>query len=91
MLGKYYLMCVGHNGQKLERPYNIGLSPMDLKDKKRSISWMKIGSGEKDDYRVAKRISKTEFQCVDTSEVFVITERGAFTVEAFERFLNEVV
>lgn len=78
MLGKYYLMCVGHNGKKLDRPYNIGLRAMELKDKNRSVAWMKVGIGEKDDYRVCKRISKTEFQCVDTKDIFCNKRKRIF-------------
>lgn len=90
MLGQYYLMCVGCNDNFFDNPFTIGLSPMELKDKARKIQWMKIGDGARYDYRVCKRISKTQFQCIDTDQIFEQKERGAFTVEAFERFLNEV-
>lgn len=90
MKGEYYLMCVGREGKRLDNPYTIGLGPKELSSKQSSISWMKIGQGIRDDYRFCKRLDKTRFKCVDTNEIFEIKERGAFTVEAWERFLNEV-
>lgn len=89
MLNQYYLLLVGSKGKKLEHAGLLGLQPKELKDKQRSISWMKIGQGEHDDYRFAKRIGKTTFECVDTKEIFEITERIIYTVEAWERFLKE--
>jgi hypothetical protein len=89
MKGNYYLMCVAHGKEKLENPYNVNLYPMDLKDKKRSINWMKKGGGQYDDFRVCKRISKTDFECIDTKEIFTIKHRGAYTEEAFQNFLNQ--
>lgn len=84
-----YLLYVGTKGKRFEVAGLIGLQSKDIKQKNRTIDWMKIGQGEHDDYRFAKRISKTEFECVDTKEVFEIKERGNYTVEAWDRFINE--
>lgn len=89
MLGQYYLLCVGTSGKRYQQAGLIGLQPKELQSKQRTIAWMRIGQGEHDDYRFAKRTGKTTFVCVDTQETFEITERSNYTVEAWERFLNQ--
>lgn len=89
MLNNYYLLCVGSKRKRYSQANLIGLQPRELHTKQRSIAWMKIGQGEHDDYRYAKRTGKTTFECVDTKENFEITDRSWFTVEAWDIFLKQ--
>jgi hypothetical protein len=89
MLNNFYLLYVGTRGKRFAEAGLIDLHPKQLVEKNRSIAWMKIGQGEHDDYRFAKRTGKHTFECVDTKEVFEIKERGNFTVEAWDRFLKQ--
>lgn len=89
MLNNYYLLYVGTKAKRFEEAGLLGLQPEQLVEKNRSIAWMKIGQGEHDDYRFAKRTGKHTFECVDTKEIFEIKERGNYTVEACDRFLKQ--
>lgn len=90
---KYYLLWVGTRGTVYPefKPFVIGLSSKrPLSSKERTISWMRIGQGAFDDYRFAERIDRLKFKCVDTNQVFELEDdRGAFTQEAWCRFLND--
>ena len=84
---KYYMMSVNDNDNG--NTLYLGVKET-IKDAKSSIQWMRQG-GFEDDYRVVKRISKLEFQDVETKEIFKIDENDpkGYTKKAWSELIND--
>ena len=81
--GKYYL--IGLEGT----PWPIGLHGHRKVDQAwRAYHWQNEGQGAPKKQAVCTRIGRTQFENVDTGEVYETTERGIFTQAAWNEFLN---
>ena len=87
MKNKKDIMCYHICTTDKENPYLLSLDSRHISKKTGDIQHMKNGFHD-GDFRFTIRETATKFICVDTLEVFNITERGSFTVKAWGDFIS---
>lgn len=82
------ILCYHICATDKNNPYLLSLHPRPISEKKGDIAHMKLARPD-GDFRFCIREKATTFICVDTKEVFEITQRNGFTVKAWEEFVSK--